>query len=643
MQRLIYRTLIPVTEMILLMIVCMTQVSAGVMTTTEPTGAADAVYVAGNPDFYPIEYYDEESGSYEGIMPEMLEKVSEKTGMDFVYVSGGNKNRQKNLAENRQVEMVSAHEADREIDWDLQDDLLLFRVEREKENVEVYTGFTRIASNDLITKVQKALEEICREDLSGIAVSYVMEQKEQHFPKKVLLIVLTAVILLSAGLLIYIFRLRKKNLQQEKNEMDDPLTGLGNAGYLEYQFGNLLSVQEIPLYYLAYIGIHNMEQIRQYQGEEELGTLQKYIASVISQGTGDAEVPVRLNDGEFAVLFQNGNDADAGKRIEMFMDSLKQYPEQFSKDYKPELHAGIYHLKAEKKDFEMAVFCAKQGYLYAVKYGLAYAFGNQKVLNDAKEKALLKRELQDAIKNREFQLYLQFVVDKNTKKICGAEALSRWQNPRQGILNPGKYVGLMHEAGIIEKLDFYICEEACKQLEEWKRQGLEELWISCNFTRTAISTEHFPETFQKVVEKYEFRHDRLRIEITEDSLAENDALIRRNIAQCSKMGFFIVLDDFGSGYSSLMDLCDYPLDCVKIDRSIVIRSVEPRGMELLSGICRLAHEMKMHVLCEGVETEEENSRIGKLSCEYIQGYYYSRVFPKEHAMEYYEKYMSGLK
>ena len=92
-----------------------------------------------------------------------------------------------------------------------------------------------------------------------------------------------------------------------------------------------------------------------------------------------------------------------------------------------------------------------------------------------------------------------------------------------------------------------------------------------------------------------------------------------------------------------MDLCDYPLDCVKIDSSIVIRSVEPRGMELLSGICRLAHEMKMHVLCEGVETEEENSRIGKLSCEYIQGYYYSRVFPKEHAMEYYEKYMSGLK
>ena len=274
MQRLIYRTLIPVTEMILLMIVCMIQVSAGVMTTTEPTGAADAVYVAGNPDFYPIEYYDEESGSYEGIMPEMLEKVSEKTGMDFVYVSGGNKNRQKNLAENRQVEMVSAHEADREIDWDLQDDLLLFRVEREKENVEVYIGFTRIASNDLITKVQKALEEICREDLSGIAVSYVMEQKEQHFPKKVLLIVLTAVILLSAGLLIYIFRLRKKNLQQEKNEMDDPLTGLGNTAYLEYQFENLLSVQEIRLYYLAFVGIHNMEQIRQLK-EIQLHTLNK--------------------------------------------------------------------------------------------------------------------------------------------------------------------------------------------------------------------------------------------------------------------------------------------------------------------------------------------------------------------------------
>ena len=256
---------------------------------------------------------------------------------------------------------------------------------------------------------------------------------------------------------------------------------------------------------------------------------------------------------------------------------------------------------------------------------------------------MLQREIQDAVKNGEFQMYLQFIVDKDTKEICGAEALSRWQNPREGLLNPGKYIELLYEAGVIEKLDFYMLEEVCKQLEEWKRQGYENLKISCNVTRTSVSKENFFEKFQEIVEKYEFAHEKLWLEITEDSLAENDVFIRKNVIECSKMGFFIVLDDFGSGYSSLRDLCDYPIDCVKIDRIIIQKSAQPAVMKLLKGICRLAHEMDMKVLCEGVETEEENKRVDKANCEYIQGFYYSKVFPGEHAMEYYERYTAGLK
>ena len=615
-------------------------VAAQVTATEEVTGPADCIYVAGNPDLFPVEYYSEESKMYEGVMPEIFEIISEKTDRDFVYVSAGKKNQQKELAKNLQVELVSAYMPE-EIK-DLENETLLQIKTTDGKTRDICIGFTKIASPKMKEQITEAIREIDAQEIAGITITYVMEHGKKVRLSPALIGITVVSIILCMLFLFYEIRQRKRIRQSEKEQMNDSLTGIGNGDYLTYFYNNYIASQAAGLYYMVYLGM-NIDHIRKYQGEQEAEEVQRYTALVLFQSESEGEVSVRLGDGTFAMLFQRGSEEDAQEHIDRIMKELEQYCIKFQKDYKFDIHAGVYYLGKDKGECESAVFSAKQGYLYAVKYGLAYAFGNQTVLNDAKEKALLKRELQDAIKNREFQLYLQFVVDKNTKKICGAEALSRWQNPRQGILNPGKYVGLMHEAGIIEKLDFYICEEACKQLEEWKRQGLEELWISCNFTRTAISTEHFPETFQKVVEKYEFRHDRLRIEITEDSLAENDALIRRNIAQCSKMGFFIVLDDFGSGYSSLMDLCDYPLDCVKIDRSIVIRSVEPRGMELLSGICRLAHEMKMHVLCEGVETEEENSRIGKLSCEYIQGYYYSRVFPKEHAMEYYEKYMSGLK
>ena len=307
-QRYICKMRMPLVGIILMLTFCMTEVSAQVITTTEPTGAADAVYVAGNPAFYPIEYYNEESGAYEGILPEILEKVSEKTGMDFVYVSGGRNNSQKNLAENCQVEMVSAHDVDRKTDWNLQDDSLLVSVELDKENVKVYVGFTRIASKELIARVQGVLEEICRNELAGISLSYVMGQEKKNFPKGIFLAVLGVAVLLSAGMSFYFFRLRKKNLQQEKNKMDDSLTGIGNAGYLKYQFENLIFVQELRLYYLAYVGIHNMEQIRQYQGEEELEELQKYIASVISQRTGDRELAVRLKDGRAAMMKRRRNE-----------------------------------------------------------------------------------------------------------------------------------------------------------------------------------------------------------------------------------------------------------------------------------------------------------------------------------------------
>ena len=324
------------------------------------------------------------------------------------------------------------------------------------------------------------------------------------------------------------------------------------------------------------------------------------------------------------------------------MAVLNQYAERFGKEYKPEIHAGIYHLPAEKGKCELAVFCAKQGYLSAVKHNELYAFGSQRLVDEAKDKAKLRREIQDAVKNGEIQMYLQFIVDKDTKEICCAEALSRWQNPREGLLNPGKYIELMYEARVIEKLDFCMLEKVCKQLEEWRRQGYEDLNISCNVARTSAAKENFFEKFREIVEKYEFSHDKLWLEITEDSLSEKDVFIRKNLIECSKMGFFIVLDDFGSGYSSLRDLCDYPIDYVKIDRMIIQKSAEPAGMKLLKGLCRLAHEMDMKVLCEGVETEEENRRTEKVSCEYIQGFYYSKVFPKEHAMEYYERYTAGL-
>ena len=605
-------------------------VAAQVTATEEVTGPADCIYVAGNPDLFPVEYYSEESKMYEGVMPEIFEIISEKTDRDFVYVSAGKKNQQKELAKNLQVELVSAYMPE-EIK-DLENETLLQIKTTDGKTRDICIGFTKIASPKMKEQITEAIREIDAQEIAGITITYVMEHGKKVRLSPTLIGITVVSIILCMLFLFYEIRQRKRIRQSEQEQMKDSLTGIGNGDYLTYFYNNYIASQAAGLYYMVYLGM-NIDHIRKYQGEQEAEEVQRYTALVLFQSESEGEVSVRLGDGTFAMLFQRGSEEDAQEHIDRIMKELEQYCIKFQKDYKFDIHAGVYYLGKDKGECESAVFSAKQGYLYACIHHLPYSFSNEKMLDHAEKIPKLQLEVQDAVKKKEIQPYLQFIVNKETKEVCGAEMLSRWQHPREGLLSPGKYIGIMHQSGVIEQLDYYMIEEGCRLLEEWKKQGYGHWHVTCNLTRTTITQPEFLKKFSNIIEKYQIDRSLLWIEITEDSLGENNALIRENALACRKKGVRIVLDDFGSVYTSLSDLCDFTVDCVKIDRHIIQKSVEPTGKKLLKGICRLAHEMDIKVLCEGVETEEENAAMEDIECEYIQGFYYSRVYPKEYAME----------
>lgn len=609
--------------------------AAQVRTTEEATGPADSIYVAGNPDLYPVEYYNEESKTYEGVIPEIFKIVSEKTGVDFVYVSAGKKNQQKELAKNLQIELVSAHFAG-DIE-DLENETLLRIKTTDGGTGEICIGYTAIASQEMKDQITEAIRQIDDQEIAGITLNYVMEHGKEERLSPVLIGITVAAAVLCLLILFYEIQQKKRRDQLNQNQMKDSLTGIGNGDYLAYYYNNFISSQAAGLYYMVCLGM-NIDHIRKYQGDQEAEEVQRYTALVLSQCTSEEEAAVRLGDGIFAMLFQSGSEDDAQEHIDRILNEIKNYSITFQKDYKIDIHAGVYYLGRKKDACESALLSAKQGYLYACSYHLPYSFINEKNLHNIEKIPKLQLEIQNAVRKKEIQPYLQFVVNKETKQICGAEILSRWQHPTEGLLYPSQFMDIMHDSGVIEQLDYYMIEEACRLLEEWKSQGYVHLHVTCNLTRTTITHREFLEKFTKIVDQYPIDNRMLWIEITEDALGENSDLIRENALACRKKGFRIILDDFGSGYTSLNDLCDFSVDCVKIDRHIVQKSVDPTGKRLLKGICRLAHEMDIEVLCEGVETEEENNAMKDIECEYIQGFYYSRVFPKEYAMEYYEKY-----
>ena len=258
--------------------------------------------------------------------------------------------------------------------------------------------------------------------------------------------------------------------------------------------------------------------------------------------------------------------------------------------------------------------------------------------NHSKERHLMKK-IEEGFKNDEFKMHLQFIVDNKTKKIVSSEALSRWENSSGEVIFPGAYIGFMEKSGLIVKFDYYMFEMVCKKLSEWKDSDFNELTISCNITRITISEKGFVTKIKEIADKYDFDRSKLLIEITEDSIEKNMDVARNNIIKTKELGFSIALDDIGSGYTSLMSLCEYPIDVVKIDRDILLLSDRESGKKLFLGIISLIHSLNLKVVCEGVETEEQNKLVSENDCDYIQGWYYSKALPETLAEDFYKEYM----
>ena len=595
--------------------------------TAAETAESDTVYVAGNPDLFPFEYYDAWSDRYQGILPELYKQISESTGLEFVYIRPGMVNQQNRLAKNAQVELISAYvrgeveTAERE--------LLLLRYDG---HTEICVAFTAITPERVEEVIRSSLENLSAQQVLELSLR-VPEPRPELSLYRWAGIIVGILLLIIAVLTAVLLWHRKSGKKNNAIRFVDSLTGIGNQSYFESTFSHRITPANYALYYLGYFSLE-IQRIEQYLGELKAEEIQRYAADVLSHAAKEEDFAARIGDGVFLLAFQAPTEEAAATQVTEILNQLNQFEDAFLKENRVLFRAGVFRIDTANLSVETAVLNARQGYNAAAHNQCPYVFSDQALLNCEATKIELQRRLLGAFEKNEFLLYLQMIVDRN-ERIIGAEALARWQNHEKGLLSPGVFIEPLKSAGLVDKLDFYILEEACKQLEQWNRTGKGQLWLSCNFTRLTVSRSDFAERVQEVLGRYSFPHNRLIIELTEDSLMDNTAGTYRNILACKQMGCLVSLDDLGNGYSSLQDLCDYPIDMIKIDRHILLKSTTPRGNALLQGLTKLGHDLGMKVLCEGVESETEKQRVCEAGCDYIQGFYYSRALPKEEADLFY--------
>lgn len=262
------------------------------------------------------------------------------------------------------------------------------------------------------------------------------------------------------------------------------------------------------------------------------------------------------------------------------------------------------------------------------QYGKYFATYDDKLRNKLLREQAITDGMEAALKEGQFVIYLQPKYRIQDYQLAGAEALIRWNHPEWGFQSPAEFIPLFEKNGFITKLDQFVWDRTCAALRSWDDKGLPAIAVSVNVSRADIYNANLTDFLMNTVNKYGLSPSRLHLEITESAYTEDPNQIIETVVSLRNLGFIIEMDDFGSGYSSLNMLNQMPLDILKLDMKFIqSETAKPNKQGILRFIMGLARWMKLSVVAEGVETQEQLERLQNDGCDYAQGYYFAKPMP----------------
>ena len=247
---------------------------------------------------------------------------------------------------------------------------------------------------------------------------------------------------------------------------------------------------------------------------------------------------------------------------------------------------------------------------------------------DKNHELKLFNQMNDALKNNQFELYYQPYIDMNSGSIEGAEALIRWKHPEKGLISPIDFIPLAEKTGFIIELGKFVIEEAIKQQKKWELFDFHKLPIAINLSLREIETGDMVDFVAKLLNKYQINPALLNFEITENIGMVNAEVAKREFIALKKLGVSLALDDFGTGYASFSYLKDFPLDILKIDLGFISNIVEnEEHQKIVKAMVTLGHNFNLKVIAKGIEDKGTHDLIQSYKCDMAQGYYFSKPLP----------------
>ena len=253
------------------------------------------------------------------------------------------------------------------------------------------------------------------------------------------------------------------------------------------------------------------------------------------------------------------------------------------------------------------------------------AYYDDKLRSQESEQRFVLNEMAKALSQGQFQVYYQPKVRMTNRALVGAEALVRWAHPQRGLLSPQLFIPIFEKNGFIMALDSFVWHSVCSDLRRWLDEGRKVPPVSVNVSRVDLYNPRLVDVIVSVADKFNLPRHLLELELTESSFISDTQRLSQVTEELRGAGFSILMDDFGSGYSSLNALNDIDVDVLKLDMAFLSKSVETlRGTSILRDTIHMAKNIGLAVLAEGVETEGHRQKLLSLGCNYAQGYLFSR-------------------
>jgi diguanylate cyclase (GGDEF)-like protein/PAS domain S-box-containing protein len=414
----------------------------------------------------------------------------------------------------------------------------------------------------------------------------------------------------------------------------DVLTGLPNRSLLQDRLGQAVaySIRCGHPVWVMLIDLDRFKFVNDSMGHKAGDVLLMTVAARLRSALRDTDTVARLSGDEFVVILTEHEDqclsADIVQRL---MDSVAQPVMLGSKEFFVTCSIGVAVYPTDGAPAENLIEHADIAMYRAKKLGRNnFQFYTPAMNEEAMERVRIESALRNALERNEFVLHYQPQVDLASGEIVGMEALIRWQHPEMGMVAPSRFIGVAEETGLIVQIGAWVMRTACLQNRAWQQDGLGKLRVAVNLSARQFGAPNLIEEIRNVLAETGLAPACLEIELTESLFMSDVALAVELLHSMKGLGVNLSIDDFGTGYSSLSYLSRFPIDVLKIDRSFVAEITrDSNDAAIVASIIALAHNLKLAVIAEGVETEEQLDYLRRHGCDEMQGYYFSRPLPAD--------------